>query len=57
MGQQPGSCRGGDYDDDDEILVLLVEETGVAGGNHRPPASYTLTYVWLWNIRIRHILD
>ena len=48
--QQPGSYRGGDGDDDDphhdgdddhhhEISVSLVEETGVPGGNHRPPAS------------------
>ena len=36
--QQPGSYRGGDYDDD-EMSVSLVEETGVPGGNHRPTAS------------------
>ena len=35
--QQPGSYRGGDYDD--EMSVLLVEETGAPGGNHRPTAS------------------
>ena len=30
--QQPGSCRGGDYDDnDDEMTVSLVEETGALG--------------------------
>ena len=37
--QQPGSYRGGDYDDNDKISVLLVEETGAPGGKHRPTAS------------------
>ena len=32
--QQPGSYRGGDYDN--EMSVSLVEETGIPGGNHRP---------------------
>ena len=34
MQQQPGSYRGGDYDD--EMLVLLAEETGAPGENHQP---------------------
>ena len=41
--QQPGSYRGGDYDDE-EMLFSLVEETGVPGWNHRPTASNCQTF-------------
>ena len=54
--QQSGSYRGGDYDyDDDEMSVSLVEETRVAGGNHRSGQPSLFSLLELSHLELSHL--